>query len=181
MKLRKLLVLVALVSASAAALVGANSAMAYGKADGPIAQVEISGNCNNNAYCSTYFGGTGGIWIWAEIDSGGTVDATLAGCGHTVGGGGPGSAGAGGGPTTGTWTIVSRDQMLADAGSNLVFPVALAVDKFGSLLNVTYYEIDFGGGFVVAVPTVKGHYNVSGLQYLFGFASGVNFQTQVAP
>ena len=40
----------------------------------------------------------GGFWGWVEFDRSGTQtwgDAQLTGCGHTPGGGGPGSAGAG--------------------------------------------------------------------------------------
>src|SRR5919204_4883684 len=87
---------------------GMTSAFAYGKADNPVAQVEISGNCTNASVCPGLgFFGTGGVWIWAELDAAypgadhGTSDYTFAGCGHTVGGGGAG--GGGGHGSDGTW------------------------------------------------------------------------------
>lgn len=169
-------------------------AFAYGKAANPVAQVEISGNCDNASVCPNLgFGGTGGVWIWAELDAtsqwatSGTVDYTFAGCGHTVGGvGGPGGAGGGGGPAhDGTWQQVSFSQMLNDAGT--YFPVDLAVDKYGNLLNVPYYEIALPAGnpsqpFLVAVPVPFGHYSAAGLLYpTFTKVPGISFQTQVAP
>lgn len=168
--------------------VSAGSALAYGHADGPLAQVEVSGNCNNADWCNQNFGGTGGFWIWAEIDTGGSVDASFAGCGHTVGGGGPGSAGAGGGPVHGRWSSASN---VLDAIGQGAFPIALALTSGGVPdLTAPYYVIDLPGGpegdFVFAVPKAVGHYNYSGLQFTAGIPAGavvpgVNFQTQVAP
>jgi hypothetical protein len=185
--MRKAIVSLALVAsvAAVAGAFGAGSALAYGRADQPVAQVEMSGNCNNVAYCNAVGFGTGGIWIWAELDGGpssGTTDFTFAGCGHTVGGGGPGSAGAGGGPGTGTWKLVpSVFAVVADGA----FPLDVAMLNGAPNPSVPYYEIDLGGGFVVAAPAAVGHYSTAGIQ--FGFPSlgpppaGVNFQTQVAP
>ena len=184
--MRKAIDLVALLAAVAAIVgsFGARSALAYGKADQPVAQIEISGNCNNVAYCNAVGFGTGGIWIWAELDGGptsGTTDFTFAGCGHTVGGGGPGSAGAGGGPGTGTWTTApSVFAAVADGA----FPLDVAMSNGAPDPTVPYYEIDLGG-FLVAAPVPVGHYSTAGIQ--FGNPSlgppppGVNFQTQVAP
>ena len=59
-------------------------------------QIALSFNCNNPSFCGDDLGG---FWGWVEFDRSGTTtwgDASLAGCGHSVGGGGPGSAGAGG-------------------------------------------------------------------------------------
>jgi hypothetical protein len=185
--MRKLVLLVTALCV-VAGLVGTGRALAYGHADQPVAQVEVSGNCNNASFCNANFGGTGGVWIWAELDGDGSVDATFAGCGHTVGGsGGPGGAGGGGGPASGTWTLASN---IFDAVSDPnVFPVGLALNSDGSLnTSVPYYVItlDVGGPFEIAVPAQVGHYNYSGLQFINGIPPGtkipgVNFQTQVAP
>jgi hypothetical protein len=67
-------------------------------------QVGLSYNCNNPTpgYCVDNNGNPslGGFWGWYVFTAppgsvSGTGDAQLAGCGHTVGGGGPGSARAG--------------------------------------------------------------------------------------
>jgi hypothetical protein len=179
--LRKLVLALAVAGAAAGSLVFAGSAAAYGAADHPVAEVEISGNCDNTSYCDTAFGGTGGLWIWAELDGGptsGTTDFTFAGCGHTVGGAGPHSAGAGGGPGTGTWkTAPNLFAALADGA----FPLDVAVSN-GAPTDVPYYEINLGGGFVAAAPVPVGHYSASGLSFVFGPPPpGVSFQTQVAP
>jgi hypothetical protein len=191
--MRKGLMLVALVAALAAVVGvwGSGKALAYGKADQPLAQVEVSGNCTNATWCNANFGGTGGLWIWAELDADHGVDATFAGCGHTVGGGGPGSAGAGGGPVSGSWQSANNLFDVFNVNAN-AFPIALALNSDGSLnLNVPYYVITLHGGgpegdFVFAVPAQFGHYNYSGLQFGNGIQPGtkipgLNFQTQVAP
>lgn len=72
-------------------------AQAYGGgADHDTWQVGLSFNCNNPDFCGSELGG---FWGWAEFDrfADGTItgDAEFAGCGHTVGGGGRGTAGAG--------------------------------------------------------------------------------------
>lgn len=57
-------------------------------------QIGLPFNCNNPDFCGPDLGG---FWGWAEFDRAGATtwgDTTLAVCGHTVGGGGPGSAGA---------------------------------------------------------------------------------------
>jgi hypothetical protein len=70
----------------------ASSAAAYGGgATHDTWQVGMSFNCNNPSYCGDDLGG---FWGWVEFDraSDGTItgDAQLTGCGHSVGGGGPG-------------------------------------------------------------------------------------------
>jgi hypothetical protein len=189
--MRKASLLGAVVAALVAAVAafGTGNALAYGHADQPVAQVEVSGNCNNATWCTANFGGLGGFWIWAELDSGGSVDGTFAGCGHTVGGGGPGSAGAGGGPVRGTWWTASN--LFEAAIIDAAFPLGIALSSDGSPdLSVPYYVIDLpggpGGDFIFAVPERVGHYNYSGLQFINGVPAGtqipgVNFQTQVAP
>jgi hypothetical protein len=82
-----------------AALAGGLSSSAKGYGGGAthdMWQIGVSFNCNNSAVCGPDLGG---FWGWAEYDrySDGTItgDAEYAGCSHTTGGGGPGTAGAG--------------------------------------------------------------------------------------
>jgi hypothetical protein len=79
------------------AAVTASSAAAYGGgATHDTWQIGMSFNCNNPSFCGNDLGG---FWGWVEFDrwSDGSItgDAQLTGCAHSVGGGGPGSAGAG--------------------------------------------------------------------------------------
>jgi hypothetical protein len=78
------------------AIGGSTHALAYGHADQPLAQLELSGNCNNPAFplCAAPPDGfgTGGIWVWIEIDANGTGDISGANGIDTVGGGGPAGA-----------------------------------------------------------------------------------------
>jgi hypothetical protein len=94
---RAFIVLVGLVAAVVVAGMSASPAAAYGGgATHDTWQLGVSFNCNNPDYCGSELGG---FWGWAEFDRAGAStwgDAAFAGCGHTVGGGGPGSAGAGG-------------------------------------------------------------------------------------
>jgi hypothetical protein len=185
--MRRMVLFGALVAAMvvAAGVLGTGKAFAYGK--GTVAQVEISGNCTNNSWCTQNFGGTGGFWMWAALNPDGTVDATEAGCGHTVGGiGGPGGAGGGGGPVDGSWTIV--DNVLDTLGPPyFAFPVALIMSNPTTPdLTVPYYVISLEDGSAWAVPARQGHYNYSGVQFINNVPigmhiPGVNFQTTVAP
>jgi hypothetical protein len=93
--MKRLLFLVAAVTLLAAG--AASSAGAYGGGAGHDTwQVGLSFNCDNPSVCGNDLGG---FWGWVEFDraADGTItgDAQLTGCGHSVGGGGPGSAGAG--------------------------------------------------------------------------------------
>jgi hypothetical protein len=93
--MKRLLVVVAAVTVLAAGL--AASAGAYGGGAGHDTwQVGLSFNCDNPSFCGNDLGG---FWGWVEFDraANGTItgDAELTGCAHSVGGGGPGSAGAG--------------------------------------------------------------------------------------
>ena len=94
---RALLVLAVLVGIAALAGGLSSSAKGYGGgATHDMWQVGLSFNCNNAAFCGDELGG---FWGWAEFDrfSDGSItgDAEFAGCGHTTGGGGRGTAGAG--------------------------------------------------------------------------------------
>jgi hypothetical protein len=177
--MRKMLLFVALVAVLAAVVgaVGSGRALAYGHADGPLAQVEISANCNNPDFGLCQEVGLGGVWAWAEVDTGGSMDFTFAGCGHTVGGGGPGSAGAHGGPGEGDWYLVSTlDEAFAE-GAELggdAFPFFDTSKTYDS-----YYVLDFFPGtgsddFIAVVPAGQGHYS-------FRPVHGATVQTQVAP
>jgi hypothetical protein len=172
---RSLVVGVVTVSAAVAGLVGAPGAFAYGAVDHPVAQVEISANCDNPNFplCAPEPDGvgTGGVWVWSELDADGSMDATVTFCGHVVGAGGPGSAGAGGGPVrTGQWWTTTT---LADTPPG-AFPF------FDTSKNYSgYYVLDFfpGSGaddFIAVVPAPQGHYS-------WRPAPAVTIQTQVAP
>jgi len=160
------------------ALLGAGSALAYGSADQPIAQVEISANCNNpdSPVCQQV--GLGGVWAWAELDTagGGTMDYTLAFCGHTGTGGGPGSAGAFGHPGTGRWWTIS-DLGQAPQGASPFFDPS----KYsgGPLYVLDFMDGSSSDDFMAVVPAVYGHYSNPDDPALW--PAGAQFQTQVAP
>lgn len=143
-------------------------ALAYGAADQPLAQVEVSANCDNPGFplCAPFPQGvgTGGIWYWVELDADGTGDLSGAGCGHTVGGvAGPGGAGAGSIKGTATWTYTS----LEAAPSGAIF--------FGTLdPNDRYYAVTITDGSTWLIPVTNGHYSVQ-------LATGVQLQITVAP
>lgn len=160
---------------------GATKAFAYGKADQPIAQVEISGNCNNPSFglCAPDPDGVGlgGVWVWSEldtsggVDTSGTMDATVTFCGHVIRGGGPGSAGAGGGPVRGgVWYTISS---LADAPSG-AFPFYDPSTYTGSLRVLDFFPGTGSDDFIAVVPAQVGHYSLNPVP-------GVTIQTQVAP
>src|SRR5262245_33214917 len=92
--MRRLIVLVAALAATAALAAGlASSAGAYGGGSSHDTwQVAQSFNCDNPSFCGDDLGG---FWGWVEFDryADGSItgDGEFAGCGHSVGGGGPGS------------------------------------------------------------------------------------------
>jgi hypothetical protein len=158
--MRKLLLLVLSVAALTAgvAAFGSGEAFAYGSADQPLAQVEISANCNNPAFGLCQEVGLGGIWLWIEIDTGGTADVAGAGCGHVRGlGGGAGSI-RGEVP----WVAITAADLASLDPSTFVT---------GEDPNGNYYYLP-AFGFVV--PQTVGHYSLRP-------ASAVTIQTQVAP
>jgi hypothetical protein len=156
--LRILVPAMLLMGASTASSV--TGAAAYGSQDQPLAQIELSGNCNNPSYplCAPPPAGVGlgGIWLWIEIDSNGTGDVAGAGCGHIRG------VGGGAGPILGdiTWTRSTG----VPAGAE-----AFAIDPTN-----TYYVVPFGPGEVFAFPVTVGHYP-------FSPVPAVTVQLQVAP
>ena len=166
----------ALMVAAIAAIGGSSvSASAYGTADQPIAQVEVSANCNNPTFPLCQQVGLGGVWFWSELDTAGgnTMDYTLTFCGHATPALPlpPGAApGAFGHPGTGTWSWIAN---LSQAPPG-AFP-------FFSGYNGSqgYYVLDFfpGSGqndFIAVVPAAIGHYS-------FKPVSGTTIQTQIAP
>jgi hypothetical protein len=148
----------------------AGTALAYGAADQPLAQIELSGNCNNPDYplCAPPPAGvgTGGIWLWIEIDAvNNTGDVAGAGCGHVVGGvGGPGGAGAGSIKGDVTWRYVTLAEGTAAGGG--FFGTFDPGDK--------YYLVTLPTGEMLLFPTTTGHYS-------FQPARAVTLQLQVAP
>ena len=162
---RSLAILIAFITLLA---LPAAEALAYGKADQPLAQLEFSANCDNPNFppCAPppAGGGTGGIWLWVEVDAvNNSVDFAGAGCFHTVGGiGGPGGAGAGPIRGTGTWTYGTLETLPANA-----FPVA--IDP-----NDQYYVVTLDPQDIFAFPVTQGHYSAHP-------APGVSVQTTVAP
>jgi hypothetical protein len=154
-KLVRLLIPTALLVAASVGA-SATSAAAYGRAEQPLAQIELSANCNNPDYPLCQQVGLGGIWLWIEIDAGGSGDIAGAGCGHIRG------VGGGAGPIVGdiTWTK-----------STGVPPGAFA---FGTDPTNTYYVVPLGPGEAFAFPVTVGHYSAIP-------APAVAIQLQVAP
>jgi hypothetical protein len=162
-----------------ASLISTGTAYAYGSVDQPIAQVEISANCNNPDFALCQDVGLGGVWAWAELDTAGgngtsgSMDFTLTFCGHSGPGGGAHSAGGFGHPGEGVWWTVNN---LGDALAAGAFPFFDTSQTYGA-----YYVLDFFPGtgvddFIAVVPAAYGHYNSPS-----SFPAGAQFQTQVAP
>jgi hypothetical protein len=138
---------------------GVAAAPAHGAAEEPLAQIEFSGNCNNagSPLCQpppSGFG-LGGIWLWIEIDAGGTGDVAGAGCGHVRG------VSGGAFPIVGEITWVR----------STIPPGAV---PFWTDPTDTYYIVTLGPGEVFPFPVTVGHYS-------FLPAPGVAMQLQVAP
>jgi hypothetical protein len=159
--------LLAGVLATASLGVTAGGAAAYGQADGPIAQIEFSGNCNNPDFFMCYpreLGGfgLGGIWLWIEIDGGagatsGDADIAGSGCSHIIGVGG------------GAFSIRGEFDWRWSAtpeGADVSFGTYSGVDG--------YYNIELGPHDVFSFPLTIGHYS-------FHPATAVAMELQVAP
>jgi hypothetical protein len=163
-------VMVALVLALGGFALGASPAHAYGGGAGhDMWQIGISFNCNNPDLCGDE---VGGFWGWAEFDrsADGTQtwgDAKLAGCSHTVGGGG--FAGAVSiSVEIESWTIAP-----GSAGPQTFFASGEETDRFrGGVDTFDMVNSDTG------IPAAPGHYSTDDV---FGFsAPGVAAQIQVA-
>jgi hypothetical protein len=161
-KVLRALLLASTLAASSAAIT-ATGVLAYGAADQPLAQIEVSGNCLDPSFplCApppASFG-VGGFWLWIEIDQGGTADVAGAFCGH-------GNVTPGAFPIRGEFPWVSFSGSLADLQA--AFPGTLAVGKDP---GDNYYVLpEFGAAF----PQTDGHYAVK-------LANRVFIQSQVAP
>lgn len=158
--LRVLLVATALAIPTVAVTSG--SVFAYGAADQPLAQLEISGNCDNPdiPFCASDVG-LGGIWLWIEVDAGGTGDVAGSGCGHNIGGPRGGADSIRGDIT---WTYTDG---AGAAAAGFAFPGI--VDP-----TDTYYLVEFYGQPLFATPVTPGH-------YAFHPTHGLSLQIQVAP
>jgi hypothetical protein len=167
--MRRLLVLLA--AAAAALGLSASPASAYGGgADHDMWQVGLSFNCNNPDVCGDELGG---FWGWVEFDrsADGTLtwgDAELAGCSHTVGGGG--FAGAVHiSVEIESWTIEA-----GSAGPQTFFISGEETDTFrGDKVTFDITHLDTG------IPATPGHYSTSDI---IGMTPppGVAIQIQVA-
>jgi hypothetical protein len=151
--------LIAGLSAVASMGFGTGGAAAYGHADQPLAQIELSLNCNNPDFpgCQPppVGFGLGGVWLWIEIDAGGTADVAGSVCGHVLGEGGRAHSIRG----EFDWSFSPTP-----AGG------ILFTDPNG------YYVVDFGPvlGGPVSLPVTQGHYSAHPLP-------GVAIELQVAP
>ncbi len=138
---------------------GAGNVLAYGAPDHPLAQIELTANCNNpdHPLCqpSPAGFGLGGVWLWIEIDAGGSGDIAGAGCGHIRGVGGGADSIRG----DITWVKVTLPPG--------AFP-------FWTDPTNTYYLVTLGNGDALPFPVTVGHYS-------FSPAPAVAFQLQVAP
>jgi hypothetical protein len=142
--------------------VGAGGVLAYGHADQPLAQLELSANCvnRNSPFCAPDSLGLGGIWVWVEIDADGTADAAGAGCQHL-----PGVFG-------GAESIRGQFEWTGFSGSiadlQTAYPGAFVV---GTDPHDGYYVLPELG---FAFPMTTGHYTLT-------LDKGVFLQSQVAP
>ena len=171
--MRRWFLLFAAVATTAALVAGfASSAGAYGGgATHDTWQVGMSFNCDNPTApdCLDPISGQpslGGFWGWIEFDrfADGSItgDAQVTGCGHTTGGGGPGSAGAG---------HESVDITAAHLG-----PAQQGDPNFGAPgAQVFYIDAASDPSFIgdSGIPATPGHYG-------FHPAPGVSFNLQVA-
>jgi hypothetical protein len=142
--------------------VGASGVFAYGKADQPLAQLELSANCVNRTspLCAPDALGLGGIWVWVEVDADGTADVAGSGCEHLPGAFGGAESIRGEFP----WTSFTGTMAELQAA----YPDAFAV---GTDPNGEYYVLpDLGFAF----PMTTGHYTLT-------LDKGVFLQAQVAP
>jgi len=155
--LRLLLPAVLLTVAGAGA--GTTSAAAYGAPEHPLAQIELSVNCNDPTFplCQPrpVGFGLGGVWLWIEIDAAGSGDVAGAGCGHVRG-------------------VGSEADSIK--GEITWFKAALPPGAFPYWTDPTntYYLVSLGPGEVIPFPVTVGHYS-------FMPVPAVAIQLQVAP
>jgi len=113
-------------------------------------QVTFSLNCNNpSAPCQNVFG-LGGEWGWMALTPDGNANAQVTQCGHIVGGGGPGQAGAGHDAFDTPWF-----EAPAASPPTPITPL----DPNGNYLFIAPSSDGFFNGLVV--PATYGHYKVN--------------------
>jgi len=149
-------------------LLTAPAANAYGNK--ALWQVGLSFNCNNPSFCGNDLGG---FWGWVEFDQGFTGDAELTGCGHSVGGGGPGGGAGHASVDITLWHIGPAQPGDPTYPGGQVFYVD---DNVTTLVGhgppqVVPHDPDFLGD--SGIPAAPGHYS-------FHPAPGVAFDLQVA-
>jgi hypothetical protein len=161
------------------------TAFAYGSADNPVAQVEISANCDNPSFplCappSQGGVGLGGVWAWAELGTNtgsGTfadpspMDSTVTFCSH----GSPGQNGTSGSPDPfGVWyEAPSLQQAFQDAGP-AASPFYNPSTYRGPVRVLDFFPGSGNHDFIAVVPATQGHYSLKP-------APAVSIETQVAP
>ena len=168
--MKRLLVLAAFGCVAAFA---APSAFAYGNT--ALYQAGESLNCNNPTFpiCAPppKGFGLGGTWQWWEFDAGFTGDATVTFCGHTTGGGGPGTAGAAHiNLDIEHWSFGPAQPGDVDFPGGINFYVDLAVWTITGQNAPPPFEAPFGD---TGIPIVPGHYS-------FHPVPGVAGEVQVA-
>lgn len=145
------------------AIVAAPRARAYGST--ALWQIAISGNFNSAS-------GGGGIWVWAEFDSGSGGNATVTDCGHSQFL--PSAPFGGAGHVN---IMITGWKIAPGTAGPMTFFVTSEVDTIvgsSGIITVTVPSENFDTG----VPAVAGHYNT--LEILGFSAPGVSFQIQVA-
>lgn len=129
----------------APSVAGANSDYSHA-----VYQVTFSLNCNNPSAPCQYVFGLGGEWGWMALTPDGNANAQVTQCGHLVGGGGPGQAGAGHEGFDTQWFESS-----ASSPPTLITPQ----DPNGNYLVLAPSSDGFFTGLVV--PATYGHYTVN--------------------
>jgi len=146
------------VTAVAALFAVAGSAQAGSDYSHAQYQITFSLNCDNpSAPCQNFFP-LGGAWGWIALLPDFTSNAQVTECSHTVGGGGPGSAGAGHISFDSTWSVFSS--------SSPPTPVT-PTDPHGEYITVAN---SIG---LPPFPATYGHYSISFL--------GAHGQITIAP
>jgi len=157
--LKKFAVSLVVTIALSVLIAGSTAATAAAYGNTAVYQIAFSGNCDDpsNFLCANVFG-VGGIWVWAELDQGGTGDATVAHCAHDLSTAPHG--GAFGSPTEITWRTITW------AGP------PMAIGAVNQDPNKTYLVISTPFGPLPTVPATPGHYS-------FSAGPAVQAQTQV--
>jgi hypothetical protein len=145
MKRFRLFAVVAVAGAATAAVFAfASPARAGSDYSGAQFQITFSLNCNNpSAPCQQVFG-LGGIWGWIALMPGGTGNAEVTDCGHSVGGGGGGGA-----------QHVSFDPTWSEFSSPSAPSPITPTDPNGNYLNVSN---SIG---LPPFPATYGHYSIT--------------------